>query len=134
MQMDVLALIATIIFVLIAVFLIPVLLQIKNTVQRVDEFLGVAQRDLLPLLRELREFSENLKKISVETEADLVKVRPLFDSLEQTGEMIHSVTAVMNSGVGRVIGSSVGTWLGARAARKAFVKEMKENKSESKRR
>ncbi|MBE0596589.1 MAG: DUF948 domain-containing protein [Desulfuromonadales bacterium] len=128
MQMDILAMLATIVFVLIAVILIPVLLQIRHTVQRVDEFLALAQREVLPLLRELRELSENLKTISVETERDLVKVRPLFDSLEQTGEMVHNITSVMNSGVGRVIGSSLGTWMGVRAARKAFVKEIKEPK------
>ncbi len=130
MQMDVLALIATIVFVLIAIFLIPVLLQIKQTIQRVDEFVGLAQRDILPLLQEMRETSENLKKISLETQRDMVKVRPIFDSLEETGEMVHNITTVMNSGVGRMLGRSLGTWLGMRAARKAFTHELKEKTKE----
>ncbi|MFA5516783.1 MAG: DUF948 domain-containing protein [Desulfuromonadales bacterium] len=128
MQMDVLALIATIVFVLIAIFLIPVLLQIKQTVQRVDEFIGVAQRDILPLLREVREMSENLKSITEEAEHDLAKVRPVFDSLEEAGGMLHNITAAMNSGVGQMVGRSLGAFMGMRAARKAFTKEVKQPK------
>ena len=125
MQMDVLALIATIVFVLLALFLVPLLLQIKHTVQRVDEFIGVAQRDILPLLREIRETAENLNKISLETERDLTKARPLFDTLEETGDMLHKVTSAVNSGVGKMLVRSAGTWLGLRAARKAFSNELK---------
>lgn len=128
MNLDVLALIATIVFVLIALFLIPMLLQIRQTVQRVDEFLNVAQRDILPLLRELRETAENLKEISAETEEDLRKVRPLFDSLEQAGGAVHTLASAMNSGIGRMLGKSVGTWLGMRAAKKAFKRELSHSK------
>ncbi len=128
MQMDVLALIATIVFVLIAIFLIPLLLQIRQTVQRVDEFIGVAQRDILPLMREMREMTENLKNISLEAEQDLIRVRPVFESLEEAGGMLHNVASVMNSGVTQMIGRTVGTWLGMRAGRKAFTKEMKQFK------
>lgn len=128
MNMDILALIATIVFVLIALFLIPMLLQIRHTVQRVDELINVAQRDILPLLRDLRETAASLKGISAETEQDLMKVRPFFETLEQAGAMVHSVTSSMNTGLGRVLGRSVGTWLGMKAARKAFKRELSHTK------
>lgn len=128
MNLDVLALIATIVFVLIALFLIPMLLQIRHTVQRVDDFINVAQRDLLPLIRDLRETAENLKGISGEAEENLKRVRPFFESVEQAGEMVHSVTSSMNTGLGRMLGKSVGTWLGMRAARKAFKREITQSK------
>lgn len=124
MNLDVLALIATIVFVLIALFLIPMLLQIRQTVQRVDDFINTAQRDLLPLIRDLKETAEHLKGISGEVDQDLRKVRPLFESVEQAGVMVHSITSSMNTGLGRMLGKSVGTWLGMRAASKAFKKEI----------
>lgn len=128
MSMDILALIATIVFVLIALSLIPMLLQIRSTVRRVDDLINVAQRDILPLLRDLRETAESLKGISAETEQDLLKVRPFFETLEQAGEMVHSVTSSMNTGLGRMLGRSVGAWLGMRAAKKAFTREISHSK------
>jgi uncharacterized protein YoxC len=128
MNIEVLALIATIVFVLIALFLIPMILQIRQTVQRVDELVSTAQREILPMVRDLREITGTLKVISEETEQDIKKVRPIFDSLEQAGEMIHNFTAAMNSGVGQIVGRSMGTWLGMRAAKKAVAKELSHSK------
>lgn len=128
MQMDVLALIATIVFVLIAIFLIPVLLQIKQTVQRFETVVGEAQREIMPLARDLRDISAHLKGILAEAEKDVAKVRPIFDSLEQTGELLNNITSALNSGVGRVLTRSIGTWMGVRAAKKAFTSELKETK------
>jgi uncharacterized protein YoxC len=128
MQMDVLALIATIVFALIAIFLIPVLLQIKQTVQRFDTLIDDARRDILPLTRDLQEISAHLKRIMAEAETDVVKVRPVFDSLEQTGNLLNQITSALNSGVGRVVTRSIGTWMGVRAAQKAFSDELKETK------
>ncbi len=128
MNVEVLALIATIVFVLIALFLIPLMLQLRQTAQKVDELVSTAQREMLPILRDLREITERAKVISDETEKDLKKVRPIFDSLEQTGEMIHNFTAAMNSGIGQIVGRSMGTWLGMRAAKKAVAKELSKSK------
>ena len=128
MDLDILALIATIAFVLIALFLIPVLIQIRQTARRVDEFVEVTQRDMLPLMKDMREVTEHLKMMTVEAEEDLTRLRPLFESMEQTGEALHTVTSALNSGVGRVVAQSVGTWWGARAAKKAIYREMSQTK------
>lgn len=128
MELYILAIIATIVFVLIAIFLIPMLLQIRQTVQRVDEFINLAQRDVLPLIRDMREMMEAMKEISYETENDLKKIRPVFDTLQEAGTMVHSLTTAMNSGVGKALGRSVGTWLGMRAAKRAFKRELSQTK------
>jgi predicted PurR-regulated permease PerM len=125
MDLNVLALIATMVFVLIAVFLIPLLIQIKTTVSRVDEMIGLAQRDLLPLLKELRETSENIRKISLEAETDMVRVRPLFESMEEAGGLLHKVVDFLQGDLSRAVGKSVGTWMGMRAASKMFLKQLK---------
>jgi predicted PurR-regulated permease PerM len=122
MDLNVLALIATMVFVLVAIFLIPLLIQIKNTVQKADEFLGLTQRELLPLMRDLREMSEHLKKISRETEQDMVRMRPLFESLEEVGGLLHRGTEFLQ---GDVVGKSVGTWMGIKAASRVFLNQLK---------
>ncbi len=127
MDLNVLALLATIVFILIAFFLIPLLVQIKTTMQRTEELIGLAQREILPLVRELRETAENLKKISQEVEKDVTRIGPLFESLEEAGGLLHRATGFMQHEVSRYVGKTIGTWLGMRSASKVFVKEMKKN-------
>ena len=128
MDLQVLALISTIVLVLIAVFLIPLLIQVRQTTQKIDSLVEETHREVMPLVRELRETTEYVRRISREAEADLVKVGAIFDSLEEAGEAVRHVAGSLNSGVSGVIGRSVGTWLGARAARKEFIREVKHHK------
>ncbi len=128
MDLNVLALIATIVFILIAIFLIPLLVQIKNTMQRTEEFIGLAQREILPVVRDLKETTENLKKISLEVEKDVARLQPLFQSMEEAGGLLHRATGFLQGEATRYVGRSIGTWLGMRAASKAIVKEIKKNK------
>ncbi len=128
MDLNVLALIATIVFILIALFLIPVLLQIKNTVHRMELFMADIQRDLTPLLEDLRETTKYVRNITMEAQRDMEKVGPVFDSLEEAGTMVNNIAGFLNSGVTRTVGKSVGTWMGLRAARKAFGKQLKLSK------
>jgi predicted PurR-regulated permease PerM len=118
-QVDVLALIVTILLLLIAAFLIPLLIQVKNTAQRVDAFLNDAQKDLLPALRELRETSERLNQASAHAGT-------LFESLCETGESIHKINSFLHHDLGKYIGNAAGLWLGIRSASKVFVKQVKQ--------
>lgn len=118
-QVDVFALIITVVLLLIAVFLVPLLLQMRNTAQRVDEFLHEAQRDLLPLLREMREASERLNKGSAQA-------GKFLESLGETGESIHMINDFLHHDMGRYLGNAAGLWLGIRAASKMFLKQMKQ--------
>ena len=128
MPVDILALIATIIFFVIALFLIPMLIQIKGSAQRLDEFVKDVQRDVLPMLKELREASENLNRVSAEAEKGAEKAGVLLDSMAEVGESVHNLTGYVRNDVGRYVGNAVGFWLGMRSAGKAFVKEMKHHK------
>jgi predicted PurR-regulated permease PerM len=118
-QVDVLALIITILLLLIAAFLIPLLIQVKNTAQRVDAFLNDAQKDLLPALRELRETSERLNQASA-------RAGTLFESLGETGESIHMINDFLHHDLGKYIGNATGLWLGIRSASKVFLKQIKQ--------
>jgi len=118
-QVDVFTLIITILFVVIAAVLIPTLFQLKSTAKQVDDLVNEARRDLLPMLRELRQASERINQASDKAEV-------LFDSLGETGESIHKVNDFLQHDVGRYVGNAAGLWLGLRAASKVFVKQLKE--------
>ncbi len=124
MQVDALSLLIVLLLLAIVVFLVPMMIQLKNASQRFDEFMRDAQRDLLPMLRELREASERLNRASAKVEEGVGKAAGLAESLEEVGESIHGVNNFLRHDVGRYAGNLAGLWLGFRSASKVFIKQL----------
>lgn len=128
MQIDVMAMLVVILLLIIVIFMAPALIQARNTAQRLDEFLRDAQRDLLPMLREMREAAERLNRTSGKLEEGANKAAALADSLEEVGDSIHSVNSFLRHDVGRYAGNLAGLWLGLRSASKVFIKQLNKEK------
>jgi uncharacterized protein YoxC len=126
MQIDVIALIAVFLVLLIVIFLIPTLLQVKATAQRMDELIRESQRDLIPMLRDLREASERLNRTTAKAEEGVEKASGLMDSVGEVGETIGRFNEFLNYGVGRTTGNALGLWLGIRAASKVLLRQLKQ--------
>jgi len=123
-QIDILSLLIALLLLLVVIFMVPMMIQVRSTSQRFDEFVREAQRDLLPMLRELREASERLNRASGKVEEGMAKAGSLVDSLEEVGESIHSVNSFLRHDVGRYAGNLAGLWLGFRSASKVFLKQL----------
>lgn len=128
MQIDFIVLLIAFLVLLVVIFLIPTLLQVKATSQRMDEFIRDAQRDLIPMLKELREASERLNRTTAKAEEGVDRASGLMESLGEVGETIGQVNDFLQHGVGRSTGNALGLWLGIRAASKVFLKQLKQQK------
>jgi uncharacterized protein YoxC len=128
MQIDVMAMLVVILLLIIVIFMAPALIQARNTAQRLDEFLRDAQRDLLPMLKEMRQAAESLNRTSGKVEEGVHKAAALADSLEEVGDSIHSVNSFLRYDVGRYAGNLAGLWLGLRSASKVFIKQLNKEK------
>lgn len=128
MSPDVLLLVIAVVVILVALFLVPTLIQIKSTVQRVDGLVQEAERDLLPMLKELRETSEHVNKASKEAKEGLEKSAPIFQTLGDVGQIAHRYTGFAKGDAGQHAGNIIGMWLGFRAASKILLKELKQTK------
>ncbi len=119
MPLEVFTLIMTVIVFIVALFLIPLLLQLRSTVQRMDELARDVQRDLVPMLKDLRETSEHLKRTSAAAE----KGSEIFNSLSGTAAAIEEVNHFIRHDVGRLMGNLVGFWTGVKAAGKSLAEQ-----------
>lgn len=128
MQIDFMMLLIGILLLIVVIFLVPMLIQIRNTAHRVDELLRDAQRDLVPILRDLRETSERVNRASGKLEEGVGKAAALADSLEEIGGSIHNVNSFLRHDVGRYAGNLAGLWLGLRSASKVFIKQLAKEK------
>ncbi|MCP3178202.1 DUF948 domain-containing protein [Desulfuromonas sp. KJ2020] len=127
-EIDILALIVVVAAVLVVAFLIPMMVQAKKTARQIDEFITLAQRDILPMLRELREASERINKASAKAEQGVEQVEGLMQSVGEVGDSIHRVNHFLQHDVGRYMGNAAGLWLGIRAASKVLLREMNKDK------
>lgn len=128
MQVDILVVVVIVLLVIIAVFLVPMLIQVRTAMQRFDEFLRETQRDLIPMLHELREASERLNRAAARVEQGAGRAGDLLESLGEVGDTIHSVNTLVQGSAVRYVGNLAGLWSGFRAAGKAMKKQLSKNK------
>ncbi|HKL48033.1 MAG TPA: DUF948 domain-containing protein [Desulfuromonadales bacterium] len=128
MQVDVLVLIITVAVVVVALFLIPTLIQIKATAQRMERLAEEAEREVIPVVRQLKETSEHLNKISREAGRSFEELEPFIESIGDVGQFLHRFTGVARGDLGQSTGNILGLWLGLRAASKVLLKDLHKNK------
>ncbi len=90
-----LEIISTIALVLIAVimivFWIPAILQIRKTAKAFEDFLKTTQENLNPLLAEIRESAEHINKTVERIEDSVKNVQRLTSAVGETGAMVDEV-------------------------------------------
>ena len=127
-QIDLYAFFIAVLVLLIVIFLIPAMLQLKKTARDLDHFLLETQRELVPMMKQLREASERINRASAKVERGAEKSEPLFASLTEMGHLVHDVNDFLHHDVGRYVGNAAGLWLGMRAASKVFLKQLRQKK------
>jgi len=109
-------------------FLVPLLIQLRRTALRAEQFLGQTEHDLVPLLQELRETSERTAKLARVAEEEFGKLAPMFRSLGEAGHSLHSLAGALSSDLFRYAGSALGFWLGIRSMKKVFTSDQPKSK------
>jgi len=109
-------------------FMLALMSQFRRTAQRVERFIDETERDLLPLLKDLRETTERAARLARTAEEDIGKIAPLFHSLGEAGHSLHALTGALNTDMFRYAGSALGFWLGMRSMKKAFPTGQKHRK------
>lgn len=133
MQVDLwvlLAVLALVAVVVVSVFLAMLLWQLRTTLRRVDNLIGDARGDLLPLLANLREISERVKIATVELEAGIGRVEVLLEALGEVGESIRTVNDFLRDGASRYVGRALALWLGVKAAGRAIFRQKQAEEGE----
>lgn len=83
--------------VLLVVFLIPTLRQVRETTKELERLLQVLHTELQPALLDLRETLRHLNKISAEVSSGMSKVGGTLDAVQQTGQTIRLASEVIQA-------------------------------------
>lgn len=86
-----LALVAVIALVVLVVYLIMTLLQLQRTLKRVDTLLDNTERELIPLLVNMRQVSEQLKESTDYLKSGIHQAWHLLEVIGETAESIQNM-------------------------------------------
>lgn len=115
-----LVLIAVIGFVVLVTSVVWAMLQLRKTMQRVDEMIINTERELTPLLANLRESSERLRLSVTHLERGAIRAGGVLEAVGELGDTLHSVNDLLRNGTRQYLNQGMALWSGFQAVRYFF--------------
>jgi uncharacterized protein YoxC len=115
-----LALIAVIAFVVLVGYVVWAMVQLCRTLQHVDEMIVNTERELTPLLANLRESSESLRISADHLQKGVIRAGGLLEAIGEVGDSLHSVNEFLGGGTRRYLNQGMALWSGFQAFRNYF--------------
>jgi uncharacterized protein YoxC len=115
-----LLLIAVIAFVVLVGYVVWAMVQMRRTLQRLDEMVVNTERELTPLLANLRESSERIRSSVVHMEKGAIRAGGLLEAIGEAGDALHSVNDFLRSGTRQYLNQGMVLWSGFQAFRNYF--------------
>lgn len=119
---DILAVIAVIAFVVLVGYVVWALRQFYRTLQRIDEMIINTERELTPLLANLREASERMHNSVVHLEKGAIRAAGLLEAIGEVGDSLHNVNDFLRSGTRQYLNQGMALWSGFQAFRNVFTR------------
>lgn len=116
--------VAALAIVVVAVFMIPAIMEFRETVRIVRSTIIEVDKKLNPILEDVEKVAGNLKTITDATAAKMGKVEAMMAALGETGENVHKINSVI-SGLMLLYNRPATYWTGTKAAWKYVVERMK---------
>lgn len=125
-QIDILNLIILVVVIVIAVFLLPLIWQLKKTARETDALLHELRRELIPSLQDFREITERVNRATEKIEKGSVYTGNLLESLDEIFTSIRQVNRYFRKDACHLAANTACLISGIRAAGKVFFKETPE--------
>ncbi len=94
-SIDLFVIIAAVSLAGIAVFLIPLLVQTRQTLQRADTLLETLNRDVPTLVKTLNEAAGDIKEMSASLTEKIDRADALVHNLERSGEVLLATSKLL---------------------------------------
>jgi uncharacterized protein YoxC len=117
-----LAFIAVIAFIVLVGYVVWAMVQLRRTMQRIDEMIVNTERELTPLLSNLRESSERMNNSFVHLEKGFTRAGGLLEAIGEVGDSLHNVNEFLRGGTRQYLNQGMVLWTGFQAFRNFFKK------------
>lgn len=106
----------------VAVFLIRALNQVSRTVRNLGTLVNSLETEITPLVRNLRETSENINGLLVKTRERLNQLEGLFLTLKESAQIFSMINRIFRGGVTPTLVNLAGLAVGIKTAGQSFFK------------
>jgi uncharacterized protein YoxC len=107
----------------VAFFLIRTLITVSRAVRNLDIFLNSLEREITPLMRNLRETSENVNGLLAQTQERLNQVEGLFQTLKESAQIFSLFNRIMRGGVTPTLINLAGLAVGIKTAGQSLLRQ-----------
>lgn len=105
-----------------AFFLIRTLIQLNRTLRNLGGMLNSLEKEIIPLVRNLKETSESINHLLNQTQERLNQMEALFLTLKESARIFTVINRVINSGVSSTLVNLAGLAVGVKTAGKTLFK------------
>jgi uncharacterized protein YoxC len=108
--------------VVLVVFLIRVLNQLSRTVRNLDSLINNLEKEIIPLVRNLKETSENVNQLLSQAQERLNQIEGLFLTLKESAQIFSLINRIMRGGVASSLINLASLAVGIKTAGYTFLK------------
>jgi uncharacterized protein YoxC len=119
---EILAAAVSIVIVVLAIYLIPMINEVKKTAVSARRFFDGVEEDLKPLIKELRETASQANRISSGAKEGVDKIVYFLGAAEDIGKTIRSVNSVLRDSSGTFLISLAALGIGIRKGLTVLLK------------
>jgi uncharacterized protein YoxC len=110
---------------LVAFFLIRVLIQLTRLSKHLEATLKSLEAEIVPLVRNLKEVSDGMNRLTIQVEDKVKQTEPLFKTLAESAGIVSTINRVLKGGVASPLINMAGLSAGVLAAGKTFFRHKK---------
>jgi uncharacterized protein YoxC len=110
---------------LVAFFLIRVLIQLTRLSKHLEATLKSLEAEIVPLVRNLKEVSDGMNRLTIQVEDKVKQTEPLFKTLAESAGIVSTINRVLKGGVASPLINMAGVSAGVLAAGKTFFRHKK---------
>jgi predicted PurR-regulated permease PerM len=100
----------------IAIFLIVALTKVSRTLSNLNTFLNSLEKEITPLVRNLRETSDNMNGILAQTRERVNQLEGLFQTLKESAKIVSVINRILGRGINPALINLAGLAVGAKTA------------------
>ena len=123
---EIAALLVAVAFAVLVGYLVPVLMQVRQTVAESEQLLSKMNAELPPLVAELRAMSQNLNDVTNQARDGVEHAAVLLHAVGEVGESVQHVHNVVRGSSGTLLSNVVSMVAGFKAATKVVRERMRQ--------
>lgn len=126
MIVEVAAILVAIAFAVLVGYLVPLLIQVRQTVAEAEQLVTKMNTDLPTLVAELRAMSQNLNDLTAQARGGVEHAAVLLHAVGEVGESVNQVHSLVRGSGGTLLANVASVVAGLRAAKQVVTERLKE--------